>query len=1111
MERLRRYIEDPVSHKTLSPIHPVIKVIPKPTKDEKNNDAIMDFFVSMKLNLPNLEMPSLTSTIDQPNQQIGRAVSLDTTIVLTKIESMIPMKSEFEEVDELSEEAKVKKKRKTANEIILSEYRNGLANAGFPNFELIPSHKRHDALDMHYFYDNGEDYISSKRSGIKRLFYSQNKGSFLKDIQKKFDDYFHYVEEKKKSDPDVQRNMRTGFQPFLHQHLIRQYLNRETPYRGVLLYHGLGSGKTCTSIGLIEAMKETIPQIYILTPASLKQNYITQMKKCGSSLFSTVPYNHHLWRFVEYPEDEAEKKEFIHHVKVMTKLPDKFFKNKKRRGVYLRRYNFGVVSEETGHKIDEKALEEQIQSMIEERFKFISYNGITTNSWNKKYKNKRKHHNPFNHSIVIIDEAHNFVSRIVNKLNTNNVSVSTMMYEDLVYAENCKVIALSGTPLINYPCELGVMFNIIAGSNRVITLGITHVEKSKMKLNNIKELLNPFTTIDYIELVPPNSGSRYAKLKILRNPYGFKKEQGNAMIQDLKSASLSTEKLKETIKGALKKAQYKIETPNKREDEIQLYKSFPDTEMDFNEKFVNNNRLKNATYFRQKILGSVSYIGDDKSSMPSVVVPETLPDKEWYKGEDIFIEEVKMTPHVLKAYNDARDMESSMDKRNNQKSKGKDTQTSSYKLFSRASCNFAFPNTMKRPFPGKLTNLKEEDMEDLKLISSEERMNLGDGVFDGTDLENPKIQSSEYKKSIDRVLKEFKHHPERYFESELPKLVSIPQEEVASHSSSNQLTMYSPKYHRILKNMMNHCDEYGVQLLYSNFRTLEGIGIFKIVLDYYGFTQFQIKKRENGGYYIHIDNPYYKDKSYFPSMKARKFYALYTGTESAEVKEMIRNIYNGNIDAITDVDLKQEIQDIFNNGKVFESNKANTKGEIIELLMITSSGAEGIDLKNVRYVHIMEPYWHAVRISQVIGRGRRIGSHTNLPAEYQDIKVYMYMLIHDKELLKQHHDKYRKLIESDSDKGLRKQYVYSTDESLYRIMYRKKLLMDEFLTTLKETSVDCMLNYEGKEEGAKCFKPTKYMKELDGPLYHYDYKEDKTSSIKREVVENNDDNNDIEV
>ena len=66
-------------------------------------------------------------------------------------------------------------------------------------------------------------------------------------------------------------------------------------------------------------MKETLPQIYILTPASLKQNYITQMKKCGSSVFSNVPYNHHHWRFVEYPKDEKEKTEFIRQVKVMTK------------------------------------------------------------------------------------------------------------------------------------------------------------------------------------------------------------------------------------------------------------------------------------------------------------------------------------------------------------------------------------------------------------------------------------------------------------------------------------------------------------------------------------------------------------------------------------------------------------------------------------------------------------------------------------------------------------------------------------------------------------------------------------------------------------------------
>jgi hypothetical protein len=32
-----------------------------------------------------------------------------------------------------------------------------------------------------------------------------------------------------------------------HQKIVREYLSAETPYRGLLVYHGLGSGKTCSS------------------------------------------------------------------------------------------------------------------------------------------------------------------------------------------------------------------------------------------------------------------------------------------------------------------------------------------------------------------------------------------------------------------------------------------------------------------------------------------------------------------------------------------------------------------------------------------------------------------------------------------------------------------------------------------------------------------------------------------------------------------------------------------------------------------------------------------------------------------------------------------------
>ena len=40
-----------------------------------------------------------------------------------------------------------------------------------------------------------------------------------------------------------------------HQKIVRDYINLYTPYRGLLLYHGLGSGKTCSSISIAEGLK----------------------------------------------------------------------------------------------------------------------------------------------------------------------------------------------------------------------------------------------------------------------------------------------------------------------------------------------------------------------------------------------------------------------------------------------------------------------------------------------------------------------------------------------------------------------------------------------------------------------------------------------------------------------------------------------------------------------------------------------------------------------------------------------------------------------------------------------------------------------------------------
>ena len=60
--------------------------------------------------------------------------------------------------------------------------------------------------------------------------------------------------------------------------------------------------------------------------------------------------------------------------------------------------------------------------------------------------------------------------------------------------------------------------------------------------------------------------------------------------------------------------------------------------------------------------------------------------------------------------------------------------------------------------------------------------------------------------------------------------------------------------------------------------------------------------------------------------------------------------------------------------------------------MITASGAEGISLKNTRFVHVTEPYWHPVRMQQVIGRARRICSHQDLPEEERTVHVFLYLM-----------------------------------------------------------------------------------------------------------------------
>ena len=120
-------------------------------------------------------------------------------------------------------------------------------------------------------------------------------------------------------------------------------------------------------------------------------------------------------------------------------------------------------------------LDEQINQMIKAKYEFIHYNGLRRSKLSQLTSNFEV--NIFDNSVVIIDEAHNFISRIVNKIEKEKpgqydkkgkrtltaIAMSLILYEMLLTAQNSRVILLTGTPMINYPNELGILFNILRG------------------------------------------------------------------------------------------------------------------------------------------------------------------------------------------------------------------------------------------------------------------------------------------------------------------------------------------------------------------------------------------------------------------------------------------------------------------------------------------------------------------------------------------------------------------------------------------------------------------------------------------------------------------------
>jgi len=862
-------------------------------------------------------------------------------------------------------------------------------------------------------------------------YYLNNRKKFVNFINSYFSEHRDEIlnDQLSISCDDVGKDNNSEFKLLIHQKIVRDYLNLYSPYRGLLLYHGLGSGKTCSSIAIAEGMKSS-KKVIIMTPASLRRNYIEEIKKCGDTLYKKDQH----WEWVPLSGGSTA----IDTLSAALGITVAYIKKKK--GVWLVDNN----QESNLDKLTPKqimSLDDQLDEMIMTKYQFINYNGLRK----EKLKSMTSNYdvNIFDHSVVVIDEVHNFISRISNKIEKEKpvnhdksgeaekfpVSLALILYEMLLNAQDVRIVFLTGTPIINYPNELGILFNMLRGYIKTWNFTIKTTSGYNTIKQKINDLIGKDKFMDYFEYSKNNI------LSVTRNPLGFERSNVKGEYVGVKDATLnergeiSDAQFKNRIISILENNDIDVE---KSSVTVDVHKALPDNLKEFEAMFLGDKgSVKNTDLFKKRILGLTSYFRSAQEGLLPRYEPLT----------DFEVVKIPMSDYQLGVYEIARSAERKEDMKRKSKKPSVDKDglyvepTSSYRIFSRLYCNFVMPTPPGRPLPRE-GNLDESYKKTLAETDKKGSNDLEGNEADESegDVVMNKNADNNYQTRIQDAIKYLKDHGDEVF-------------------SSESLMTYSPKFLTMIENISSR-EHLGLHLVYSQFRTLEGIGIFKMVLDYNGYTQFKIKKGSDGVWEMNIAE----------EDLGKPTYALYTGTETAEEKEIIRNIYNSNWDP--NLPITKKLKEIANN---------NHMGEIIKVLMITASGSEGINLRSTRYVHIMEPYWHPTRKEQVIGRARRICSHKALPEEMQDVRVFLYLMtitkeqeaevskdmkLHDKSKLKYN-------VSEETDKM--EHVLVTSDEALFEISTMKEKVTSNLTRLIKEAAIDCATySKRGTKEQLEC-------------------------------------------
>jgi len=966
----------------------------------------------------------------------------------------------------------------------------------------------------------------------------------------------------------IAAGLQSSVEMYEYQKFVREYMRQASPYRGLLVYHGLGSGKTCSAIAAAEAIFSVDKKkIIVMTPFSLRDNFIREVSFCGFQHYRMENY----WEKLESTRDDWEV--IVTFAADVLGLPESYLRTAKTIWVP----EFDVPSNiESLSGDDKEQIQKQIQAQIQSRITFINYNGISAKEL-KRYACEQP--DIFDDAVIIVDEMHNLTRLMQGTIEpylsnlqslyqkrrkvqvehvthnrwkpalcddpSKNYKRGYMLYRLLVGAKGSKIIGLSGTPLINFPEEVAILMNLLGGYIHTSSLYILS-PVSDAQIKTINTMLQENEFIDYVEV---KRDGKNTKVFLTMVPEGMKKIDRGVTRAD---KSPSFDELVKTVQAELEKMGFSTATPTFHSEPI-----LPPIGDEFRKYFLDDkddSRILNKLVIRKRIQGLISYYkGSKKELMPLVVKDELV--------------RVPFSPYVHSQYCSVRVEELNASRKKSDSGDvpgiaGKmgslwaelyglasSKSSPSYRMYSRQVGTFAFPKNVRRPRPtreqvGEVLDLEVEGADEIVVerddMPTEEETALAKEISKEEDATDVATADSADAASSDasEVLVLDQPPPEVATAAAVPMSSLLKEREQfkknclagsvpgGTYSDSIReskrclrvfakdsltllkrdgspnplgLSYHSPKYAEMLRRIL---ESPGSNLVYSQFLEMEGIGIFLEVLKAQGFESLEISADGKSFSAETIKNLSGRTDGKDP--RTIKRFLSFTGGETREKRTMALRVFNAKYDAekVEGTRFKELPAEL---SAILESTgfTGNLKGELCSVFCITSAGAEGLSLRNVRRVHIMEPYWNHVRTDQVKGRAVRICSHVDLQynpepsLNERTVEVFTYCSVFHPDALRSGSSgssEYVPIPETLLNDGYPakdavamgfpvpegvKDYVPTSDEYLYMLSQKKKTVLQSIQNLMKQSAIDCKINlYENEEDGLGCIA-------LDGGFKEY--------------------------